>query len=497
MPASKREIYLFVGDSLTEGVYGANYVDLVAQAIARGGTPPRGEFVNAGRGGDTVTAVRGRLGPLMQRWQPDWVIVAVGCNDVWLPWLSSHSLGWRIWLGLRRLQTGQTPSGDLDELGAAYRDVVDIARQGGAQVMACTVSPVGERLSSPVNRQVARLNGIIKHVAADYRVPVADIWQAFVEELASQAQRSSYLPGEWLFAGMDRRGYRPENVDQVARRRRLHLTFDGIHLNSRGAHLWADTVVAALAEAKRPDDALPGLARQLDLAWLNRGPLKICYGPGRGARAHELADLLAGSYEQMASLTGAQPRVDAAVLSRAHWAQAPCTTAYPQPGAFWNGWSGKLCLPDAYDEAFLRDWHLPETVAAWTSWPPGLADLGAPARATALADLLGVQELARIFLHDLDVAPSDPALARLLAAYLTQVVLRRSSGRSTARMAALWNAWGEVLDRAGSDEGRVRLLARELYAEHGERLVASFSSTPASIVERVTAALVANPPRRA
>ena len=214
------------------------------------------------------------------------------------------------------------------------------------------------------------------------------------------------------------------------------------------------------------------------------------------ARALGLVDLaMDNSYPDI--VEECRGMVDAAVLSRAHWAQAPCTTAYPQPGAVWNGWSGNLCLPDAYDEAFLRDWHLPETVAAWTSWPPGLADLGAPARATALADLLGVQELARIFLHDLDVAPSDPALARLLAAYLTQVVLRRSRGRSTARMAALWNAWGEVLDRAGSDEGRVRLLARELYAEHGERLVASFSSTPASIVERVTAALVANPPRRA
>jgi lysophospholipase L1-like esterase len=497
MPASKTKIYLFIGDSLTEGVYGASYVDPVAQAIAKGRTGLRGELVNAGRGGDTVTAVCGRLGALMQRWQPDWVIVAVGCNDVWLPWLSSHSLGWRIWLGLRRLQTGQTPSIDLDQFGAAYRDIIDIARRRGAQVMACTVSPVGERLSSPVNRQVARLNGVIKHVAADRQVPVADIWQAFVEALAAQPKRSAYLPGEWLFASMDRRAYRPDTIDQVARRRRLHLTFDGIHLNSRGARLWADTVLAALVGAQRPDDALPGLAQQLDLACLDRGHLKICYSPGRQARAHDLAGLLVRSYEQMASLTGTQPRVDAAILSRIHWAQGPCPVAYPQPCAAWNGESGTLCLPDAYHEAFLRDWHLPETLAAWTSWPSGLADLEAPARATALADLLAVQELARIFLHSLRVAPSDPALARLLAAYLTQVVLRRPTGRGTARMAALWNAWGQVLDRAGIDEGRVRLLARELYAEHGERLVASFAGAPDSVVEQVTAVLVPNSSRQA
>jgi lysophospholipase L1-like esterase len=497
MTASKREIYLFVGDSLTEGVYGANYVDRVAQAIAAGSSRLRGELVNAGRGGDTVTAVRERLGPLMQRWQPGWVIVAVGCNDVWLPWLTGHSLGWRIWLGLRRLRTGQNPSSDLDQFGAVYRDIIDTARRSGAQVLACTVSPIGERLSSPVNRQAARLNGIIKHVAADRRVPIADIWQAFVEELALQPQRSRYLPGEWLFAGMDRRSYRPENVDQVARRRRLHLTFDGIHLNSRGAQLWADTVVAALVEARRPDDALPGIAQQLDLDCLDRGPLKICYSPAREARALDLARLLAGAYEQMASLTGAQPRVDVAVLSRVQWTPAACPAAYPQPSAVWNGRSGSLCLPDAYDEAFLRDWHLPETVAAWTSWPPELGDLGAPARATALADLLGVQELARVFLHDLRVAPADPALARLLAAYLTLVFLRRPWGHGTARMATLWNAWGQVLAQGGIDEGRVRLLARDLYAEHGEGLVASFAAAPASIVEQVQATLQPSSSRRA
>ena len=497
MTASEREIYLFVGDSLTEGTYGANYVDLVAQAIAAGGSQLHGELVNAGRGGDTVTAVRDRLGPLMQRWQPDWVIVAVGCNDVWLPWLTSHSFGWRVWLGLRRLQTGQVPAVDLDQFGATYRDIIDIARRGGAQVLACTVSPIGERLSTAVNRQVARLNGIIKHVTADRQVPVADIWQAFVEALAAQPQRSRYLPGEWLFAGMDRRGYRPENVDQIARRRRLHLTFDGIHLNSRGAQLWADTVVAGLAEAQRPGDALPGLAQQLDLQCLDRGPLKVCHGPGRKARAQDLLGLVADAYEQMASLTGAQPRVDVLVLSRVQWAQAACPAVYPQPCAAWNGQSGTLCLPDAYDETFLRDWHLPEAVAAWTSWPSDLADLGAPARATALADLLAVQELARTYLNDLRVAPSDPALARLLAAYLTQVVLRRPGARGRARMAALWNAWGQVLARSGIDEGRIRLLARDLYAEHGEGLVASFAAAPASIVEQVQAALKPASSRRA
>jgi lysophospholipase L1-like esterase len=496
MPAPTEKVYLFAGDSLTEGVYGANYIEHVAQALAEDGSGLRGELVNAGRGGDTVAALRRRIDTLVQRWQPDWVIAAVGCNDVWLPWLAAHSLGWRMWLAMRRLQTGQVPSSDLDQFAAAYRDIIDIARRGGAQVLACTVSPIGERLSSPVNRRVARLNGIIKHVAADRGVPVADIWQVFVEVLTAEPQRSGYLPGEWLFAWMDRRRYRPDSIDRMASRRRLHLTFDGIHLNHRGAKLWAYTILDTLAQAQRPDESLPPVAQRLDLACLDQGPLRTCYSPGWEARARDVAGLLAGSYAQMVSLTGARPHVDVAVLSRVHWAQGLCPASHLRPAATWNGQAGTLCVPDAYGEAFLREWHLPETVTAWTSWPEDLAGLGTLARATALADLLAVEELARIFLHELRVAPSDLALVRLLAAYLTQVVLRGSKGRGTARMAALWNAWGQVLDRAGVHEGRVRLLARELYAEHGDRLVASFAGAPTSLVEQVTATLAAGPSHR-
>ncbi len=119
-----------------------------------------------------------------------------------------------------------------------------------ADVLVCTVSPIGENLASPLNRRLARLNGIIKHVAADRQAPVADIWQACVEEIATLSRPSRYVAGEWLFALMDRQRLRNTAADELGRRRRLWLTFDGLHLNSRGAELWANTVVTALAQAQ-------------------------------------------------------------------------------------------------------------------------------------------------------------------------------------------------------------------------------------------------------
>ena len=244
-------VYLFVGDSLTEGRYGESWVERVAQVLDSG-QPGAVEVVNAGRTCDTVQSLQDRFSGLLQRHQPTWVILAVGGNDVWLPWLSDHSLGWKLWFTYRGLRWGQRPTVDLDGFAAAYRALIDEARAvAGAGVIACTASPLGERISSPVNHRLARLNGVIKHVAVDRRVPVADVWQTFVEQLAPLPDPSGYIAGEWLFAWLDRYRLRSTTPDEVSRRRKLYLTFDGIHLNSRGADLWAGTVLRTLARVQK------------------------------------------------------------------------------------------------------------------------------------------------------------------------------------------------------------------------------------------------------
>jgi lysophospholipase L1-like esterase len=244
-------VYLFAGDSLTVGNSGASYVARIAAAFGQGDARPTRHLVNAGRDADTLRALLARIDQPLRQHQPDWTIFAIGINDVWLPWLAEHSLVWRLWLWVRSIRLGQAPTTDLDQFAALYRALIDkAANQAHARVLACTTSCCGERLSSPLNRRLARLNGVVKRVAADRGVPVADVWQAFAEELAPLAQPSAYLPGEWLFSHMDRSRLATTPPDEISRRRRLYLTIDGIHLNSRGADLWANAILAALAQAQ-------------------------------------------------------------------------------------------------------------------------------------------------------------------------------------------------------------------------------------------------------
>jgi hypothetical protein len=103
--------------------------------------------------------------------------------------------------------------------------------------------------------------------------------------------------------------------------------------------------------------------------------------------------------------------------------------------------------------------------------------------------LLAVQALARLFLSELQVAPTDLALNHLLAVYLTEVVLHSRTGEGAAEMAAVWDAWGQVLAGSGVAEGQVRLQARALFETHGDGLVASFVGRPSSLAEQVSVAL--------
>lgn len=491
MTSSATTVYLFAGDSLTEGTYGESYVERVARSLYQGWAGLEGEVINAGRGGDTVLALLDRIDAPLRDHRPDWVILAIGSNDVWIPWLSSHSVGWWLWFRYRQFKAGQRPATDLDQFAAAYRALIDKARQVSARVLACTVSPLGERLSSPLNRRLARLNGVIKHVAAECQVPVADVWQAFVEELATVPHPSNYVLGEWLFAWLDRQHLKGSSPDEVSRRRRLHLTFDGVHLNSRGADLWANTVLNALAQAQASETAaLRGLARQLALPCFEQDALGVCCTPGWEARARDLACLLNDAYERLATLTDTRPVVRLAVLDPVHWSQLASPLPYLEPAARWEGRGGTLFVPVTYDQPFLRCFHLPEVVADWDDWPPDLAGVGEVARATALANLLAIQEMARLFLHELQVVLSDPAMNDLLAAYLAQVAIHTRQGTGAAEMAGLWDAWTEVLARTGARGGQARRQARALYEAHGEELVAILSRRAPSVEEQVVRSLV-------
>ena len=65
----------FLGDSLTWGGYGGNFVDVVRERM------PDHTIINAGVGGDTVVNLMRRVDEVLETHEPDTIFVMVGGND--------------------------------------------------------------------------------------------------------------------------------------------------------------------------------------------------------------------------------------------------------------------------------------------------------------------------------------------------------------------------------------------------------------------------------
>ena len=251
MTLSARTV-LFAGDSITSGMPGASYFDLVAARLATNPAWAGALPLNAGRGGDTVEALLHRLPPLLERHHPRWAILAIGHNDVWLPCLRAQDTLMDVILAGRARVLHQVPAPNLEAFKAAYHTLIDIIQECvGQRLVICTCSVIGEDISSPTNRTTSRVNDLIRILAETRGLELADVWAAFSQELAEHSTGCPArfpIPDGWQYVKEHLRS-RLAPPREVSPRQGLRLTLDGVHPNPRGAGLWAKVVWQALSSA--------------------------------------------------------------------------------------------------------------------------------------------------------------------------------------------------------------------------------------------------------
>jgi lysophospholipase L1-like esterase len=193
---------VFLGDSITqEGYQPGGYVDLIRENLHRGGHPDV-EIVGAGISGNKVPDLQGRLEKDVLSKKPTTVVIYIGINDVW------HSL-----LGI-----GGTPK---DRYEAGLRDLISRIHDGGAKVLLCTPSVVGEKTdgTNPLDSMLDEYSEISRKVAEANNIALCDLRRAFSQELKEK-----------------NRGNQEKGV----------LTRDGVHLNDAGNRFVAAQIERAL-----------------------------------------------------------------------------------------------------------------------------------------------------------------------------------------------------------------------------------------------------------
>ncbi len=208
-----------IGDSLTEGRPGVSFFNILKKKY------PDIKFVNLGKAGETVKSLHTRLSKNKLDQDYDLAFLWIGVND--------------IYSRLLKVQA-QPITRNSEEFREFYEHVLELVMQSSKKVVVVSPALIGENINSS-NRGLLNLSMIIKEMSQEHKnTTFIDLHQAFTERLEN-LRTTDYLSTSVGRLVKDVFFYRsPRRVDRLAEERGLHLTLDGIHLNSKGANIVVD-----------------------------------------------------------------------------------------------------------------------------------------------------------------------------------------------------------------------------------------------------------------
>ena len=238
MKNANKHIVVCLGASMVCGQGSYNIVNLLDQRMTEDGF----QFINAGVAGDQAYNVLMRLDSVID-YQPDFVIILVGTNDVTAT--LSPTLA-RISRFTRRFP--QPPSAEFYKYNM-LRIINTFKERTSAKIALVSLPVLGEDLESIPNQRIKDYNALLKDIADEKQVGYLPVYE-LQEEYLSEVQRGSGRPyesgGMLSIKAVARHYLLRQSFDEISRKHHFLLVTDGIHMNSRGATFIADEIEAFL-----------------------------------------------------------------------------------------------------------------------------------------------------------------------------------------------------------------------------------------------------------
>lgn len=217
---------VFLGNSLTEGAYGGNWVRILAQRH------PEHTLINAGVGGDTVYNLSARLETDVLAHEPDGVFVMGGGNDA----ISYAQPETRKYY--RRSKA--VPEGIVtpEAFTQLYRDMLTRIQLAHALVW---VGLAPSEYNPAVVAALKQYNELTMQSCRALNIPVLDLMAHFTPDQVAERPPLNMdyvrLIGQRVAAKW--RDYEAEQV-----RGGFSYTFDGVHITAKTAERFADLIGA-------------------------------------------------------------------------------------------------------------------------------------------------------------------------------------------------------------------------------------------------------------
>jgi lysophospholipase L1-like esterase len=221
---------VFLGDSLTWGGYGGNFVPHVAAQL------PDHEIVNAGIGGDTVLNLLRRVEYVLETETPDAVFTMVGGNDA-----VSYSMP-RTRPYYRRAKGIKDGIVTPEHFTSAYRELLSQIQLAFAQPLVGLPPTEYSRELIEIRKQ---FSARAQQVADRMNVPVLDLCETFTPDEPIERD-----PVDLRFIQVIGERSGTDWADYEAERQKwgYTYTFDGMHLMPAAAEQMADIIAAFLHE---------------------------------------------------------------------------------------------------------------------------------------------------------------------------------------------------------------------------------------------------------
>jgi lysophospholipase L1-like esterase len=220
----------FFGDSLTEGIVGASYFEILRNKLLQH------ELINYGKGGDTVMSLNRRLRQIDMASPLDLGILWIGVNDVFV------KTSWRFPL-IKHLR-GQPWAKSHIQFQEHYHSLLEFLQNKITRIITLPPLLIGEDLDNAWNKEVSALSQIIHDISLSYpNVDFIDLREHFIPLLTSE-KVIPYVPKTMFRVFWDALfPTTAEESEKDARARGLHFTVDGVHLNRTGAEKVADVLL--------------------------------------------------------------------------------------------------------------------------------------------------------------------------------------------------------------------------------------------------------------
>lgn len=220
---------VFFGDSITQGSYGASYVDKVA-AMMRGH-----HFINEGINGDTSLNLFRRVDQYVIAHHPDAAFIMVGINDAISHAEPATRPYYRLIKGVRNGQVSPI----------AFRENVRtvLMKLIVANIQVWVALPPIEYRPALVNA-LREMNDYAAEVCAELKVPMLDLMA-----LLTPAQIPDRPPLHVFSLRSIQITLSGSDYDRFRAEGNYTYSFDGIHLADTGAQQIADAVVPFLRQS--------------------------------------------------------------------------------------------------------------------------------------------------------------------------------------------------------------------------------------------------------